>query len=161
MGRTWRLNRTTQCTNCPWKVSSKVADIPNYQRDLHEKLGETIATGVRFGVGTLNIMACHDDHENHCIGWMRNQLGSGNNIALRIGMMSCENAREIKTIGKQHQSFAETFGYDDDEDLEEEDENDIDEADYIDDEDDEDIYVQFIDNQDGWDDSDGEHDEDD
>ena len=51
-------------------------------------------------------MACHDAH---CIGWLVNQVGPGNNIALRIRMMNCENAKEIKLRGGQHQRFEDTL----------------------------------------------------
>lgn len=136
MGRTWRLNRTNQCKNCPWKVSTNTDDIPNYQMDLHKDLKGTIASGDNYGLPRLKIMSCHeskDSEPEHCIGWMRNQLGRGNNLALRIDVMSCENVGQIKTFGNQHQLFAETFGYEDPDD---EDDDYIDEEDdeYIDDE---------------------------
>lgn len=54
-------------------------------------------------------MACHETHDAHCIGWVVNQVGSGNNIGLRIRMMSCENYGSIKLQGEQHQTFEETL----------------------------------------------------
>ena len=57
-------------------------------------------------------MACHEHasgDEVHCIGWLVNQLGPGNNIPLRLRMMSCENAGFVKTDGPQHRTFADTL----------------------------------------------------
>lgn len=54
-------------------------------------------------------MACHEIHDAHCIGWLMNQLGSGNNIGLRIQMISCENAGKIRLKGEQHATFEETL----------------------------------------------------
>lgn len=50
-------------------------------------------------------MACHETHDAHCIGWLANQLGPGNNIALRLAMRDCENIRKLKLIGEQRQLF--------------------------------------------------------
>lgn len=57
-------------------------------------------------------MACHysePENEQHCIGWLWNQLNEGNNIGLRLSMLDYENAAEIEVFGKQHKTFAETF----------------------------------------------------
>ena len=58
---------------------------------------------------TIRIMACHETHDTHCIGWLVNQLGEGNNIALRLEMSSCENADKIKLVGEQHERFEDTL----------------------------------------------------
>jgi len=57
-------------------------------------------------------MACHEDHEAHCIGWLMNQIGPGNNLGLRIRLTTCENARDIKLIGEQHETFEDTLPQD-------------------------------------------------
>jgi hypothetical protein len=57
-------------------------------------------------------MACHhstDKRPQHCIGWLYNQLGEGNNIPLRFQMMYYENAREIQIKGEQHKTFEDTL----------------------------------------------------
>lgn len=54
-------------------------------------------------------MACHEMDNAYCIGWLVNQIGRGNNIGLRIRMISCENARLIKLRGEQHATFEETL----------------------------------------------------
>lgn len=89
-------------------------DIPNgYCEKKHAALSDTIADGFNFGavLGTspLKIMACHETHEAHCVGWLVNQIGPGNNIALRISLMRCPNLGKVKTIGPQHETFADTF----------------------------------------------------
>lgn len=53
-------------------------------------------------------MACHEGHEDYCIGWLVHQLGPGNNIPLRIQMMRYDLSK-VKTIGKQHQRFEDTL----------------------------------------------------
>ncbi|AGZ61812.1 MAG: hypothetical protein AV945_gp05 [Phormidium phage MIS-PhV1B] len=108
-----KLNQTKQCATCPWKKSTTVAEIPNYTRDRHEKLANTIAdeTGNLSKIGCpIKMMACHhssDGHEYECIGWLYNQLGSGNHIPLR--MIYCFNVKEIEVDDEQVASFDETF----------------------------------------------------
>lgn len=108
----WKLERTAQCKTCPWVVGNTVANIPNYEKEKHRNLESTIATDAHFSPGPLKVMACHhstDGSEHHCLGWLMNQLGPGNNIPLRLGMSGCENAGEIKLAGKQKADFRETF----------------------------------------------------
>ena len=54
-------------------------------------------------------MACHETHDAHCIGWLMHQINQGNNIGLRLHMMKCENAGDIKLIGEQHETFEDTL----------------------------------------------------
>lgn len=106
----WRLQRTEQCAKCPWKAGSNPNKIPNgYNRRKHEALECTIAKEAGFTAGPLRVMGCHEDHEAHCIGWLVNQLGPGNNISLRLSIRRCENIREVKTHGKQHERFKDTL----------------------------------------------------
>lgn len=110
--KTWTLKRTMQCDKCPWLVTTDPYDIPNgYSEARHRALAHTIATpGIRSLIGdNCHIMACHELHDAHCIGWLVNQIGHGNNIALRIQMLSCENARAIRLRGEQHERFEETL----------------------------------------------------
>lgn len=106
----WKLKRTVQCSACPWRVDTLPArDIPNgYCETKHANLRSTIAEP-----GSLessgHAMACHETDAAHCVGWIHHQLGVGNNLPLRIRMMSCENAGQIKTIGEQHQRFEDTL----------------------------------------------------
>lgn len=109
---TWKLKRLRQCAKCPWKVSTDPHDIPHgYSEELHANLACTIADPGSFR-SCGSAMACHEHppgEEVHCVGWLAHQLGPGNNIGLRIRMMSCENAREMKLDGPQHQTFADTL----------------------------------------------------
>jgi hypothetical protein len=116
MKKDWKLNRTVQCKNCPWKVSTDPHDIPNgYSEELHQNLKNTISSGSineLHNGSSLRIMACHEsDVENpeHCVGWLHNQLGRGNNIPLRMQMWSCQNIGELRVIGEQHQCFEDTL----------------------------------------------------
>ncbi len=107
---TWKLKRTRQCKKCPWRKGVDPHDIPNgYSEDKHRALCVTIARPGELNLGSLNVMACHETHDAHCIGWLMNQLGPGDNIGLRIQMMSCENARGIRLRGEQHPTFEDTL----------------------------------------------------
>lgn len=109
---TWKLKRVNQCQKCPWRKDTNAFAIPNYDPDMHRhQLSKTIADP-----GSLRssgrAMSCHEhDSEEgvHCVGWVVHQLGPGNNIPLRISMMSCENSNAIRTCGEQHECFEDTL----------------------------------------------------
>lgn len=112
----WALKRTHQCEKCPWKVSTNPNEIPRgYDPEKHAKLKSTIArNNMDSAMAYLNrkplrIMACHDDHEAHCIGWLMHQLGRGNNVQLRIAMSSCQNLGDVQLDGEQHEEFEDTL----------------------------------------------------
>lgn len=108
----WKLKRLNQCAKCPWKVETDPHDIPHgYSEELHKGLARTIAQPGSI-MGTKSVMACHEHaagEEVHCVGWLANQLGRGNNIGLRIKMMSCENIGHLKLDGEQHETFEDTL----------------------------------------------------
>jgi hypothetical protein len=109
MTKTWSLKRTAQCSHCPWWVEVDPFDIPNgYDPEKHRALEKTIAHpgAIDFGCPA---MACHETDSAHCVGWLVNQLGPGNNVGLRIWMMSCENASKIRLRGEQHECFEDTL----------------------------------------------------
>ncbi len=111
---TWKLKRTKQCKKCPWRKDVNPHDIPNgYCENKHRNLESTIAkegdlSGLVAG-GTIRVMACHETNDAHCIGWLMNQLGPGNNIAERIRMLSCENSSQLRLMGEQHKRFEDTL----------------------------------------------------
>ncbi len=109
----WKLKRTIQCAKCPWRKDSNPHDIPNgYSEDKHCALENTIAKNGDLSAvfsRQIHIMACHESHDAHCVGWLANQVGAGNNIGLRLHLMNCENVRDIKLIGEQHETFEETL----------------------------------------------------
>jgi len=103
-----------QCKACPWKKSTKPAkDIPNgYCETKHRGLKETIAEpGDVRGImgGTLRMMACHETHDSPCVGWLVNQLGPGNNLALRFRCMADRSIADVETVGPQHERFEDTL----------------------------------------------------
>jgi len=109
----WSLKRTRQCKKCPWRVDVDPNDIPNgYCETKHHGLERTIADSEN-PLSTIgrdqHVMACHETDDAHCIGWLMNQLGSGNNIGLRMRISSCSNSSEIKLIGEQHDNFMDTL----------------------------------------------------
>lgn len=109
MSQSWKLKRTAQCEKCPWRVDVDPYDIPDgYDPKKHRALEKTIARP-----GTIDLdasaMACHEMDDAHCIGWLVNQISPGNNIGLRIRMISCENASRIRLRGDQHACFEDTL----------------------------------------------------
>lgn len=110
MSEKWKLKRTTQCEKCPWRVEVDPYDIPNgYSKDKHCALDKTIARPDDNFLGTLGVMACHETNNAHCVGWLVHQLGAGNNIGLRLRMLTCENVSAITLRGEQHATFEETL----------------------------------------------------
>lgn len=106
---TWKLKRTTQCAKCPWRVGVDPRTIPNrYCEEKHQALSATIAEGP-ISLRAGSVMACHETEDAHCIGWLANQIGPGNNLGMRMRMISCENALEIKLRGEQHRRFEDTL----------------------------------------------------
>lgn len=110
----WKLKRTRQCAKCPWKVSTNPNDIPNgYCEEKHAALASTIVNPDTMNIGgTDHMMACHEHpegNEAHCVGWLMNQLGPGNNIGLRLKMIDCENSSHITLDGPQHERFEDTL----------------------------------------------------
>jgi hypothetical protein len=57
----------------------------------------------------IRAMACHETEDAHCIGWLVQQCGPGNNLALRLQIMRCENADQVQVFGLQHESFEDTL----------------------------------------------------
>lgn len=110
----WALKRTAQCAKCPWRKDVNPHDIPNgYDVGKHEALAGTIADpGDVLGQltsGTLHIMACHETQDAHCVGWLAHQSGPGNNVALRLSLLSCSNAHKLRLKGEQHATFEDTL----------------------------------------------------
>ncbi|WP_049732832.1 DUF6283 family protein [Rhizobium ecuadorense] len=112
MSEKWKLKRLRQCEKCPWKVSTDPNEIPGgYSEQLHQALSCTIADPHSLR-GTGHVFACHESRvgeEAHCVGWLMNQLGPGNNIGLRLKMMSCENIGHVQLDGLQHARFEDTL----------------------------------------------------
>jgi hypothetical protein len=61
--------------------------------------------------GDMHAMACHYSEpgkEIHCAGWLSNQLGVGNNIGVRLKVMS--GAMPVPEVdGPQHMTFQATL----------------------------------------------------
>ncbi len=104
-----------QCKSCPWRVDcDPLTDIPNgYSVELHEQLRGTIARpgAINIFEGCQRVMACHYSEvgkEIPCAGWIANQLGHGNNIAVRIQVM--RGLMPLPELdGEQHATFEETL----------------------------------------------------
>ncbi|MDE0853906.1 MAG: hypothetical protein OSA97_05745 [Nevskia sp.] len=107
------MKRTVQCAKCPWIKGIDPLDIPNgYTVEKHLALRSTIAdrnNPLASLNGDQHVMACHELEDAHCIGWLVNQIGVGNNIAMRMRMRDCDNAGAIRVRGEQHASFDDTL----------------------------------------------------
>ncbi len=102
-----------QCAKCPWRVDVDPTEIPNgYSCDLHAKLENTIAEPGAFRPSGLRMMACHETRvgkELPCVGWLVNQLGPGNNIGVRIAVMTGKIDGNVEEVGDQHERFEDTL----------------------------------------------------
>lgn len=106
------MTNVRQCKSCPWRVDCvPERDIPNgYSCELHEQLRDTIATDLRLSA-SLKVMACHyskPGEEYPCAGWLANQLGVGNNIAVRLAVMT-GHLPIPEVDGEQHMRFDDTL----------------------------------------------------
>lgn len=105
--------RNKQCKACPWRKDVRPAeDIPGgYCETKHRALKDTIATPGLVQIGVVRMMACHESAvgaEQPCVGWVVNQLGPGNNIALRLLALD-GRFRNVRTEGPQHARFEDTL----------------------------------------------------
>jgi hypothetical protein len=103
-----------QCASCPWKKSADLAKIPGYREEKHHALADTIAdpeAPYQLG-GCLRMMACHHSTEGNdivCVGWAAQQMGRGNNIALRLAARHDKRLQKLETVGPQHERFEDTL----------------------------------------------------
>lgn len=115
MIKSWKLKRTVQCEKCPWRKSVDARDVPNgYCIKKHAALESTIASpaldvGRSLTQKNMPVMACHETDDAHCLGWLSNQAGPGNNLALRMRLLACKNAGDVRLLGEQHEDFNETL----------------------------------------------------
>jgi hypothetical protein len=106
-----------QCKSCPWRVDCEPdRDIPNYDRELACGLRRTIRSGVDsiasvIATGKMHIMACHyskPGEEFACAGWLHNQLGPGNNLAVRL-RIARGDLPVPEVDGEQHETYEATL----------------------------------------------------
>lgn len=102
-----------QCAKCPWKVSTDPHDIPDgYSEELHANLACTIAKPGALPLPQLQVMTCHEakrGYELPCVGWFVNQRDSGNNIGLRLAILTKHIDPNVRTVGPQHECFEDTL----------------------------------------------------
>ena len=104
-----------QCAKCPWRKSTDPHEIPNgYCEEKHLDLSKTIAEPALMQLGTLRLMACHDSpmgSERVCVGWLAQQLGPGNNIALRMAAFQGRfgDLSTMELVGDQHERLEDTL----------------------------------------------------
>ena len=117
----WKHKQPVQCKNCPWKVSSDLSKISEYNEDMHRDLAQTIrCDNIQSGEDLMQIMSsqprlmtCHmheasDGLSGTCIGYLLNQA-QNNNISVRIALMNCENSKDMKTVGEQFPNYEATL----------------------------------------------------
>jgi len=107
---TWRLSHPKQCANCPWREDARLSTIPGYSVEKHLALKSTISSEFESLTKNGPVMACHKSKEKRvCIGWLVNQAGVGNNFAVRLGLLVCENSGDIEVFGPQHDTLEKTM----------------------------------------------------
>lgn len=115
--RSSRPKPRRQCKTCPWKEGGSCARIPGYRREMHDALADTISApgDISRIRRPLRIMACHystDEKPISCVGWVANQIGPGNNLALRLRAMTDPEIANVVTVGPQRAHFEDTFASD-------------------------------------------------
>lgn len=102
-----------QCAKCPWRKDVDPYTIPNgYDVEKHRALAGTINSGLASIGPELRIFACHESkpgREIHCVGWLANQLGPGNNLGLRIAAARDPSLTDFRLVGEQHECFEDTL----------------------------------------------------
>lgn len=104
-----------QCKKCPWRKDVNPHEIPGgYCVAKHRGLSSTIAEpgAIRAPGDVLRMMACHEStggREIPCVGWLANQLGPGNNIPLRLAVITGRVDADFKLVGEQHETLEETL----------------------------------------------------
>lgn len=101
-----------QCKKCPWKTSTNPYEIPNgYCAQKHKNLKSTIAEpgSIENINGAMHLMACHEAATSPCVGWLHNQLGIGNNIALRLAVVQGKISADFEIDGEQHETLEDTL----------------------------------------------------
>jgi hypothetical protein len=101
------MTRTKQCKACPWKKATNPhKDISGgYDPKKHAALVSCQSSGL-YDPGRT--MACHESSpgaDEACVGWLANQLGPGNNLALRMRAIIGGEFRDLRTFGEQHESL--------------------------------------------------------
>lgn len=102
-----------QCKSCPWRVDCVPdEDIPNYRLDLAEGLTRTIQSGLPTLFATeRRLMGCHyskPGEEFPCAGWLHNQIGVGNNLGVRLSVMT--GRMPVPEVdGPQHERYEDTL----------------------------------------------------
>jgi hypothetical protein len=103
-----------QCAKCPWKTSTDPREIPNgYCEVKHRALKRSIADPSSLALpAELRIFACHESDigsELPCVGWLVHQLGPGNNLGLRMAVITGRIDANVRTVGEQHKRFEDTL----------------------------------------------------
>lgn len=108
-----QAERRRQCAKCPWKKGVDPRDIPGgYSEKKHRGLRCTIADPGAISAGGLKMMACHETtggNELPCVGWLAHQLGPGNNLGLRLAVITGKVSGAFDLVGEQHERFEDTL----------------------------------------------------
>ncbi len=106
--------KRVQCAKCPWKTSTNPHDIPGgYSVEKHKALKATLSEGLAgLNNPVMRVMGCHEFSvgvEQACVGWLANQLGPGNNLALRLRAMTGDVDTNFELVGEQHRTLEDTL----------------------------------------------------
>lgn len=98
-----------QCKTCPWKTSVVPSrDVPNYDPGIYERMQASLRTGVESMTEKVRlVMECHNGKRGAnrpCAGWLHHQLGVGNNLGVRLAVISGRMPAP-KVVGEQHEDL--------------------------------------------------------
>lgn len=112
-GETGDVKIIKQCLSCPWRVACEPdKDIPRYDLELAKGLTRTIQSGIETMFQKVrHVMACHyskPGDEFVCAGWLHNQIGPGNNLGVRLAVMTGQHPVPV-VDGEQHENYEDTL----------------------------------------------------
>ncbi len=102
-----------QCASCPWKRSVDPDRLPgSYGHVDRDAVATHSAEGTRSLRRDTPGMGCHVKRNAGlpCVGWLVQQLGPGNNIAMRIAVSIGQVDGNVETVGPQRTTLSRRRG---------------------------------------------------
>lgn len=90
-----------QCASCPWKTSVDPDRLPGRYGHVDRDAVARASNGPGMG--------CHVERPGPvlpCVGWLMQQLGPGNNVALRFSVIAGRVDANAQTVGPQRATLA-------------------------------------------------------
>ena len=101
-----------QCKNCPFKVGANLEKIPTYNRELHEKLCESVEK-MADSQQTYYMLCHHDnpksDRRRLCAGHIFNKLHTQKDVNFIVRVAQMVDLGNVKVFGAQHEKLRDSI----------------------------------------------------